>query len=264
MKRRQWIELHEQTWCPAAIRNAVTDFFRFIASAGDPYRDVVPRLAWALERSGAARIIDLCSGSGGPWLNLTRSLARNGQSLPVVLTDRHPNEYAFRFVHAASGGKLEYVLEPVDATCVPERFRGFRTIFGAFHHFEPDRARALLQNAVDQKQGIGIFEPVSRSGAHLFAIFFTSLMTLLVLPWIRPFRFSRLFWTYCVPIIPCVILFDGVVSCLRSYSTSELRALVNTLKGVNYDWEIGKVRIPRSPVSATYLIGVPRPAVTEV
>jgi hypothetical protein len=35
-------------------------------------------------------------------------------------------------------------------------------------------------------------------------------------PWIRPFRWSRLLWTYVVPIIPAVLLFDGIVSCLRT------------------------------------------------
>ena len=41
-----------------------------------------------------------------------------------------------------------------------------------------------------------------------------------------PFRWSRLLWTYLVPVIPLVLLFDGIVSCLRSYRPDELLKLV--------------------------------------
>jgi hypothetical protein len=33
----------------------------------------------------------------------------------------------------------------------------------------------------------------------------------LTAPFIRPFRFSRLFWTYVITVIPFVLFFDGVV-----------------------------------------------------
>ena len=38
---------------------------------------------------------------------------------------------------------------------------------------------------------------------------------LLATPFILPFRWSRLFWTYIVPALPLVLTFDVVVSLLR-------------------------------------------------
>jgi hypothetical protein len=75
-------------------------------------------------------------------------------------------------------------------------------------------------------------------------------------PWIRPFRWSRLLWTYLVPIIPFVLLFDGVVSCLRTYRPQELRKMVGQLDAPEYEWEIGEDSMAKAAI--TYLIGYPQ------
>jgi hypothetical protein len=79
---------------------------------------------------------------------------------------------------------------------------------------------------------------------------------LLVTPFIRPFRWSRLFWTYLVPVVPLVSLFDGLVSCLRTYSIQELRELTEDLGANNYRWNVGELK-GKGPIPITYLIGFP-------
>lgn len=86
----------------------------------------------------------------------------------------------------------------------------------------------------------------------------TPLRVLLTTPLIRPFRWSRLFWTYIVPALPLVLLFDVIVSLLRLYSVEELRDLTVGLD--QHDWDIGIVRARPIPLPITYLIGVPREA----
>src|SRR6266851_241529 len=78
-------------------------------------------------------------------------------------------------------------------------------------------------------------------------------VVLLVTPFIGPFRWSRLFWTYLVPVLPLVLLFDTIVSWLRLCSVSELRELTAGLDG--YQWDISTVRIKPLPNKITYLIG---------
>ena len=57
--------------------------------------------------------------------------------------------------------------------------------------------------------------------------------------------------------------FDGIVSCLRTYSPAELRDLVRDLDGDEYEWIIGMRREPYRPFSVTYLIGYPKTARTD-
>src|ERR1700682_5053355 len=70
----RYFEFHDQQWFPKSLRDGVTDALQFILSLGGIYRPIVPLLNKAVEVSGAARIVDLCSGGGGPWLWLYRLL----------------------------------------------------------------------------------------------------------------------------------------------------------------------------------------------
>ncbi len=145
---------------------------------------------------------------------------------------------------------------PVDATDVPVDLPGLRTLFTAFHHFDPTDARAVLQDAVDAGQGIAIFEQTQRSIAGLLFMLLLPLLALLATPLLRPFRWSRLFWTYVIPAIPLVLCFDGIVSCLRTYSDDELQTMVDDLEGTPYVWRFGRARTLLSPLGVRYLIGV--------
>lgn len=174
------------------------------------------------------------------------------------LSDLHPNQPAFAHARAESNAHIEYEEQPVSAADVPAQLAGFRTLFAAFHHFPPDTARAVLEDAVRRGRGIGVFEPIERSVPNMLGMLLTPIVCLALTPFIRPFRWSRLVLTYLVPIVPLVILFDGVVSCLRTYTPDELRALVAELGPAPYAWEIGTARMPASPVALTFLIGTPR------
>ena len=83
------------------------------------------------------------------------------------------------------------------------------------------------------------------------------LIVLVVTPFIRPFRWSRLLLTYLIPLVPMVTLFDGLVSCLRTYSVEELRDLTARLDTNDYHWDIGTVKSKMAAIPITYLIGVP-------
>lgn len=259
MKRLQLIEIQDLPWCPAAIRDGVTDFLRFSTNRGGHYAALLPTLCYFIGRLEAPRVIDLCSGGSGPWQRLYPIIARtSGDAFRIILTDRYPNLAAFRQARELSGGIIDFREEPLDAGAVPPELTGFRTMFGSFHHFPPRQARQVLQNAVDCRQGIGIFEMTERHPVALLTMLTAPLFVLLLTPAIRPFRWSRLLLTYLLPVIPLVVLIDGLVSCLRTYSPAELAELTGSLAGAPYDWEIRKSRSPGSLFPVLYAIGCPR------
>src|SRR5262249_34175490 len=80
----------------------------------------------------------------------------------------------------------------------------------------------------------------------------------LLVPLMRPFRWSRLLWAYVLPVIPFVLWFDGVMSCLRAYSPAEMKELTVGLAGESYHWEAGEKHGGGTiPKTITYLIGWP-------
>jgi hypothetical protein len=144
----------------------------------------------------------------------------------------------------------------VDATRVPPELSGFRLLANGFHHFRPQDATLVLADAVKQQHGIAVIEMVSRSPLAFLSVFIGFALMFVTTPFVRPFRASRLFFTYLLPLAPLCTLWDGFVSCLRVYSPAELRALVSQLGATAYDWDIGEIRF--GPGVATYLIGTPR------
>ncbi len=260
MRRRHLVELHEQPWFPAAWRDLVTDFLSFFFRAFRPYRVIAPVLAEALERSRTENVIDLCSGAGAPVLSLLPALRGLGRCpRSVVLTDLYPNRDAFR-IAAASDAGVAVVETPVDAADVPADLVGFRTLFTSFHHFSPPAARAILADARSKGEGIGVFEFTERNLLlwliPVLAIpFFVAACT----PFMRPFRWRRLLWTYLVPVVPLVAGWDGLVSNLRSYTRGELLELAGAQGRGGYVWRTGRVR-SLGLSGVTYLVGWPASA----
>lgn len=73
------------------------------------------------------------------------------------------------------------------------------------------------------------------------------------MPFVRPFRWSRVFFTYVLPAIPMLFGWDGTVSALRAYSTDELLAIARAVPGSeSYDWSA------KNSGTALCLIGQPK------
>jgi hypothetical protein len=138
MRRVQFIELHEQPWFPASVRDEITDALQFGLNFLKAYAPITPLLRSVLDATEGRSIVDLCSGGGGPWLDLSRRLQGDTQpSFQIWLADKYPNLNAFQNAGAVSENHIHFYPDPVDATKVPPELKGFRTIFTSFHHFRP-------------------------------------------------------------------------------------------------------------------------------
>ncbi|HEX3436899.1 MAG TPA: class I SAM-dependent methyltransferase [Pseudacidobacterium sp.] len=255
MRRKEWFELHDHRLYPGFLRNLVTDALEAIWSYTNSYRVILPRLRTAMEDAGTNQIVDLCSGGGGPWIGLRESFTTmEGFPVSIVLTDKYPNYNAF--TRAGAGHGIKFCSASVDALQIPADIHGFRTIFSTFHHFNPEQARAILAEAAMHHQGIAVFEVAKRSLSTMFAIVAVPVLNWHITPRMRPFRWSRILWTYLLPIVPFTLFVDGVLSCLRAYSLEDLRELTDGLGGDEYQWEIGEES--GGHIGITYLVGRPR------
>lgn len=250
MRRLHLVELEDLPWFPAPIRDGATAFLAFAGRLGGFAPPLARRLEDALRRTGAKRIVDLCSGAAGPMVHVLKRLPGG---VPVVLTDLYPNLDAFEAAARASGGQVSYVAEPVDATRVGAELPGLRTLCNAFHHFDPSSARQVLLGAVEARQPIAIFEIVDRWALPVMPL--VGLTSFLLMPFVKPRRADWLALTYVLPLIPLLLVFDGSVSCLRVYMPAELRKLTDSLGDVGYRWEIE--RFPVGPMRATWMLGYP-------
>lgn len=255
MRAPRLFELEDQAWLPRPIRDAGTDHLRIMWEWG-AYQPIVRRLKEALVATGSRTIVDLCSGGGGPVVAVQRALEQAGLAVDVILTDRYPNVRTYQYARERSIGRIRFIDQPVDAAAVPEDLNGFRTMFGALHHFSQGAVRRTLQDAIAKRQPIAAFDMTRGTPPPpSMAILGNPLGVLLAAPFVRPFRWSRLFWTYLVPIVPLCLTWDAFVSGLRLHSVQGLQELVASLPPNDYVWQVGGEKFPRS---ITYVIGYPQ------
>lgn len=253
MGRIHLFEFEDQKWFPTFLRNYGTDFLQFLSNKTKMYKPIIPIIKKGLEKSGTHQIIDLGSGGGGGLIWLNSELKKDIPNLKITLTDYYPNISAFKFTKKQADN-FEYVEQSVDARNVPTELSGLRTQFLSLHHFRPDDAKQILQNAINLNNSIAIFEAQERSVPSILAMLFSPISVLLTTPFIRPFTLGRIIFTYLIPIVPLFVLWDGVVSSMRTYSVKEMKELVSKLDGKeNYNWEIGKVK--SGPSVILYLLG---------
>ncbi len=252
MRRLHLFEFGDLPWFPQVLRDAET---AYLAAS---YR-VLPMLArlWAekiaivLRPGEPAEILDLCSGSGGAMPMILDELERHGYTARATLTDLYPNP------KSASHPRIAWVAEPVDASRVPPELAGVRTMCSAFHHFRPDAAKAILNDAFERRRAICILEGGSGTLSAAAAMVGVPLAVLALMPFARPLRRAYLVFTYLIPVVPLMLLWDGMVSLLRIYSPEQMRELIAGLEAPDYTWETGRIQVRGIPGGLPYLIGRP-------
>src|ERR1700680_4889286 len=115
MRRIQFFELHEQPWFPPTLRNEITDALQYGSEVLKAYAPISVLLQRALEATRSRSIVDICSGGGGPWLDLSQKLRGDTVAYRIWLTDKFPNLAAFNKVRAASADGIDFYQSSVDA-----------------------------------------------------------------------------------------------------------------------------------------------------
>lgn len=253
MRRLDVPEIEDQPWCPRVLRDAVTDHLRFLAEVTRGFEPVVPLLERALAASPARRVVDLCSGGGGPWAGLSKRLP----DVEVVLTDLYPNHTAFDAIEARTEGRVRGHREPTDATDVS--IAGVRTLFNGFHHLPREAALGVLGDAVAKSQPILVVEASDHRGIGMGVVGVAAASSFVAAPFVRPFRWQRLALTWAVPAIPALLFYDGFASMLRLYGPDDLRELITEADPEGrFSWDIASASVPGVPVGGlSTLLGLP-------
>ena len=252
-------ELEDYPWFPAPLRDAMTGFLRVASEALGVSAAAAPLVLEAMDAAGTDRLVDLCSGGGGPVVSLVRHLRdHHGRDASAVLTDLYPNADAFARAEADLPGRVRGRRAPTDASAVPADLPGVRTLFNSLHHLPPAVVCAVLADAARQRQPIVTFEVVERSAQGAVIVAGLPLTVYALSAFVRPARAAALALTYAVPVLPAAITWDGFASCLRAYSVAELEALVAPLQRDDYRFRVQRSRIPWRPLYLTSVVGLPR------
>lgn len=256
---RHLFEFEDLSWFPNTIRESMMDCLTFNIKILQIYQPIIPIILEGLQKTNSKQIVDFCSGGGGAMEQISQNINRQSDDkIKIVLTDKFPNINAYQLIAAKSNGEISFLETSIDVANVPSSLTGFRTIFSAFHHFSKPFAKSVIQNAVDAKSGIGIFDGGDKNIFIIIGlIIFHPFIFFFCTPFFRPFRFSRLFFTYLIPIIPICQIWDGFVSITRLYKPDELLKIATEVDNETYCWRAGKMK-NKFGMHVAYLIGYPK------
>ncbi|WP_373520820.1 hypothetical protein [Aquiflexum sp.] len=234
MKRIHLFEFEDQAWFPDWIRVLMTRYIMTFHKLLGTADLIFPLVKKGLQHADATVILDLCSGSGGPMVDVTRSLKKSTEheDLKLILSDLYPNQPAAEQFNNLKNRDIEYITTPLDASNVSKDLKALRTMVSSLHHMKPSVARQILKNAKESNQPILIFE-ISDNAPPIFlwwlAIPFAFITTLFVTPMVRPITWQQLVFTYLIPILPSFIAWDGAVSNARTYTLEDMDILIEGL-----------------------------------
>jgi RNA polymerase sigma factor (sigma-70 family) len=201
----------------------------------------VPFARWAGARGGP--VLDLGSGGGGHVRTMFEAARKEGAPMPAVtLSDLHPNVDACRRLKDAFPGRMEYVTTMVNATDTGPREARLFSICAAFHHFAPPEARRVLENAARHADGLFIAEVTTRSWLSAIAPLACIVPLMIACLFARRVALRKIAITALVPVVPLMIVFDGIVSALRSYRVDEILAMLPARARRDWRWEAGSQR----------------------
>lgn len=255
LRRLQLFEFCDQSWLNGIWREAYLDglnatfkLFRIHQNLYKPYGK------WMIS-ANKREVLEVCSGGAGPIDTiLTNFRNENGLQPIITLSDLNPDYIAFQKLQSKHPHHIKFIQKPVDATETEALAPELISLCSSFHHLTPTLANKVLCNAYKNSNGIFIREVLSRNLVNAFSSLF-NLIPLMLAPFFAGrISFFKILITTIIPIIPLMIIFDGVVSVFRTYTTEEIFQLMPNEMKKNWKWVEGSNNV-LGIFKAPYLYG---------
>jgi len=235
-----WIEVHDTPYTPLAWTNFMQDFLHKVIWPLDWAAckgKILPTYIECFKVHGF-QIVELCGGGGGPLPMIIADLEKDFDcKASAVITDIAPNVAAWK-IHKKNNPRIDYVPQSVDATKVPKHLKGVRVVHTAIHHFNEELVQGMIQDTIDNDQGILFLDLVPNCKPiwwGIIALWWGTYVNLIVHffrypPWVHLMVFSGVGQVFQ--------LHDAIISLLRCYSNRQFMDIVKKCKGYEkYQWD---------------------------
>jgi hypothetical protein len=256
MGRKEAFQFTNQPWFPSTLRLLSDEFLDFMVTLPRANRPFLPLFDELLAHSKARALVAFDGQDGGGLVHIASEVGgpRNGE-LSVILTDEQWSPARVKREEALAARPVEVLT--CSAREAAERFqgKGIGVYINSFHRLGRGADRAALANLVDRNLDVFVGEGNNNSLWQVvgMTVFVPTLMFLLT-PFVKPFRLSRLLFTYLLPVMPFVTVWDGLAALLRLHRPEELEALAKSMGRTDYVWRAGKRQNGRGGY-VIYLLG---------
>lgn len=225
MKRKQAPQITNASWFPNFLTRCVYEFMTWFVNKVDAAKPFIPVIEEGLQHADRIVVINKRCGAGF-------------ETVDQLIDDRIKRIFVYTENFNASE-------------------EGLYLSVNSFHQFSVDEAKDLLKQISQNKQPIVIVEGNNDSLWQVFGMtVIVPLTVLLTAPFVKPFRFERIIFTYIIPVLPFVTFFDGFMALFKLYAPKDLDELTASIQSKGYYWRSGKLDNGRGG-KIIYLIGYP-------
>lgn len=223
MKRKHVPQISMQSWYPEILRNCMYEFMTWFVHKTKAAKPFMPVVEEGLQQADNIIVLDKPAGAGfetlAPFLNPDIPL----QKVPIQnFTAENPGLYVS---------------------------------VNNFHHLSVKEAGSVLEKISAKGHPVVILEGNNDSLWQVFGMLvLVPLSVILTAPFVRPFRWSRLLFSWVIPILPLITCVDGFLALFKLYAPADLDELVSQISTQNYSWRSGKMDNGRGG-KIIYLIG---------
>ncbi|MDW3652659.1 MAG: hypothetical protein R8P61_36615 [Bacteroidia bacterium] len=232
MKRIHIPQISDQSWFPGFLSRNIHEFMSWFVGKVGAAAPFLPIIEQGLEHADQIIAIEEEQGAGF-------------ETLAPLLDADIPIKY-----------------QKIDELNTKES--GLYVSVNAFHKLKEEKARNLLRRIASEGHPLAIVEGNNDSLWQVFGMtVIVPLTVLLATPFVKPFRFSRIIFTYLLPVLPLVTFLDGAMALLKLYAPTDLDELTSSLGCKDYSWKSGKLDNGRGG-KIIYLLGYPERVVESV
>ena len=224
--------MEDHRWFPPIFRRFQAEYIGSVVNWFGLYDQLVPILQKMTDNYNPQIIQDLCAGSGLP----TRYIQERIKGIPkTILTDKFPYRY-FKDTN-----QISYIQEQVDVKNLVPDAKVCYSIYNGFHHFSGDEQRAIVKKMVDAGSPFLIAEVLTPGIISLIRVMVSAvLLQLVTAPFVKPFSYLRLLFTYIIPVNLFTVTIDGFISVFRSKTARQYTRLFASLSTNEYQISINQ------------------------
>lgn len=250
MKRTEIPQLTAQSVTPRLFMRLVDEFLDFIVGSVCANRPFLPLIDELTTKHPEASLVAYDALGGGGLAHIASELHQKSPSLKIFMRDQSVEIERSQFLDQVAQGVLQW---QVPGSKVPAK--SIAISINAFHRLKSGDDLEFLKNLAANHDGILIGEGNNKSMRQVIGMtIIVPLFVLLTTPFIKPFRLSRLFWTYLIPVMPLMIVWDGIATLFRLHTPEELMSLAERTDRGDFEWRSGKLPNNRGGF-IIYLVG---------
>lgn len=211
MKRKQITQIINVGWFPKFLKSLIAEFLSWFVVKVNATKPFIPVIEDILNKTNHKRII-----------NIEFNVGAGIETVKPFLKD----DVTVDSIHISNFNTSE---------------KGVYLFVNSFHQLNSEKAKKILQDIVDSGNPVVVVEGNNDSLWQIVGMtVFVPLTVLLTAFFVKPFRISRIIFTYLIPILPIIIVIDGCIALLKLYNPTDLLELTSSLERNNYDWKAGK------------------------